>query len=808
MADGYDGSVKINTELNTKNASSQMMSLENRIEKTSKKVQDLKESMDKAAVAKVPTEEYRELQKTLMRDNQELEKLIKKQEQWTGKRSGQKWSALDSQVEQKGADIRAQEAYMKQMRTDGTAYMSGTQTAEYAKLSEEYKNAHMNLDVLNKRHDELIAKQIKAGESGDKAMKRISDSTKKSARSVDSFNKRLAQIIKQVFIFSVITKLLNAMREALASGLKDFAEYSDSYNQAMSDFKSSTDNMKNSLAAAFAPLITTAIPYLTKFIDFLTNAINTVNKFISALMGKTTWTRAVKQQKQYAGALDDTAESAENAQKAVAGYDKLNVLNSEKNSSKKSKNGSGSSGAVWEEVPLTEKDFEWINKVKGIFEKILPIVIAIGTALAGWKLGNFLKNLISTKGLLGKIIAAIFIIAGLAMEAWSYMDMWNNGINWDNLLVNLAGTAFAFAGIFALFGKKGAGIFLIIDGITKVITAIRDIKKNGWSWENATLLLMGTLEIFGGFLLRFGSKYILPFGKSILSGLGGAFSSVPLLMKTSLTDIIAGVKMGEIGAASLGATIGTTIVGAIVAAVAGFKLGEKINEWITGEEIDMSFSEMMGEIKTSVTDGTWKEALALWKEDIDNGLIAINDDVGLKIDEIKKGIRDALNQTKQDFNQIGQDIEIGFNNLMDDAKAELNIGISHVEGFINRMIGGINSLIAALNSININIPDDVPLIGGVSWSGFNLQSLNTVSLPRLANGGIATSSTIANIGEAGKEAILPLENNTGWMDDLANKLSQKIEVTVIPVPDPEGIFKTVRVQSVEYNKSTGKPAFA
>ena len=154
------------------------------------------------------------------------------------------------------------------------------------------------------------------------------------------------------------------------------------------------------------------------------------------------------------------------------------------------------------------------------------------------------------------------------------------------------------------------------------------------------------------------------------------------------------------------------------------------------------------------------------------------------------------------------EIKLGFGQLVDDAKAELNTGIGYVEGFINKIIGGINSLISALNSININIPDDVPLIGGVSWSGFNLQSLNTVSLPRLANGGIATSSVVANVGEKGKEAILPLENNTGWMDDLANKLSQKIEVTVIPVPDPEGIFKTVRVQSVEYNKSTGKPAFA
>lgn len=48
------------------------------------------------------------------------------------------------------------------------------------------------------------------------------------------------------------------------------------------------------------------------------------------------------------------------------------------------------------------------------------------------------------------------------------------------------------------------------------------------------------------------------------------------------------------------------------------------------------------------------------------------------------------------------------------------------------------------------------------------------SIPRLANGGITTGSTLANIGEAGREAVLPLENNTGWMDDLASKLASKM----------------------------------
>ncbi len=44
-------------------------------------------------------------------------------------------------------------------------------------------------------------------------------------------------------------------------------------------------------------------------------------------------------------------------------------------------------------------------------------------------------------------------------------------------------------------------------------------------------------------------------------------------------------------------------------------------------------------------------------------------------------------------------------------------------------------------------------------------------IPALAKGGIADGATLAMIGEAGKEAVLPLERNTGWIDTLAEKLN-------------------------------------
>ena len=80
---------------------------------------------------------------------------------------------------------------------------------------------------------------------------------------------------------------------------------------------------------------------------------------------------------------------------------------------------------------------------------------------------------------------------------------------------------------------------------------------------------------------------------------------------------------------------------------------------------------------------------------------------------------------------------------------------------INWIIDGINAFIRGLN--RIKIPDWVPVVGG---KGFTIQEI-----PRLATGGIITQPTTAMIGEAGREAVLPLDRNTEWMDAVATKVA-------------------------------------
>lgn len=94
--------------------------------------------------------------------------------------------------------------------------------------------------------------------------------------------------------------------------------------------------------------------------------------------------------------------------------------------------------------------------------------------------------------------------------------------------------------------------------------------------------------------------------------------------------------------------------------------------------------------------------------------------------------------------------------------------INTVKGIINGVISLINGAIGAINKLKVDIPDWVPKYGGSTFG------LNIPKIPTLANGGIVDNPTIAMVGEAGKEAIMPLENNTQWIDKLADKLSHKI----------------------------------
>lgn len=107
---------------------------------------------------------------------------------------------------------------------------------------------------------------------------------------------------------------------------------------------------------------------------------------------------------------------------------------------------------------------------------------------------------------------------------------------------------------------------------------------------------------------------------------------------------------------------------------------------------------------------------------------------------------------KNTFSKIGTNIASAIGGSV---KAGINGVISMIQNTINSGIGMINGAIGLINKI----------------PGVSIGKFNKVSLPRLAEGGVVNRPTIAEIGENGKEAIIPLEKNTEWIDRLAQRLN-------------------------------------
>ncbi|MDS5212784.1 hypothetical protein RLC61_00160, partial [Streptococcus pneumoniae] len=104
-------------------------------------------------------------------------------------------------------------------------------------------------------------------------------------------------------------------------------------------------------------------------------------------------------------------------------------------------------------------------------------------------------------------------------------------------------------------------------------------------------------------------------------------------------------------------------------------------------------------------------------------------------------------------------------------RSAVNAVLGTIENVVNGFIGMINGVLGVVR----NLP-------GLGWVG----SVSTVSLPRLARGGIVDSPTIAMIGEAGKEAVVPLEN-TGFIQTLGRVVSSAV-VNAMAGVSPQGGF--------------------
>lgn len=152
--------------------------------------------------------------------------------------------------------------------------------------------------------------------------------------------------------------------------------------------------------------------------------------------------------------------------------------------------------------------------------------------------------------------------------------------------------------------------------------------------------------------------------------------------------------------------------------------------------------------------------------DVTNALSSVSNWFGEMFTNAYNAVKDAFSSIGDFFKGVWDTVKSIFVNagqMVGEAvggafKSAVNAVLGTIENVVNGFIGMINGVLGVVR----NLP-------GLGWVG----SVSTVSLPRLARGGIVDSPTIAMIGEAGKEAVVPLEN-TGFIQTLGRVVSSAV----------------------------------
>jgi hypothetical protein len=238
--------------------------------------------------------------------------------------------------------------------------------------------------------------------------------------------KHIKYALLTVVTYGSIYRIISLFKTGLTDGLDNLYQYSlitgNQFAAGMDRAATSLLYLKNSIGAAAAPLVNALAPALDFVVDKVVTLLNRFNQLVSALSGKTTYTKAVKQQTKYAEAVKDISDAEDDAKKkadelkrSLTSFDEIHALddNSSKGSSSSKKNDSGTEipdyGGMFTEENIDGgiSDFaknlkdtinkgDWQSLGKMLADKVNSAIDAIDWQGAGKKFGYGLNGIIQT----------------------------------------------------------------------------------------------------------------------------------------------------------------------------------------------------------------------------------------------------------------------------------------------------------------------------------------------------------------------------------------------------------------------------
>lgn len=176
----------------------------------------------------------------------------------------------------------------------------------------------------------------------------------------------------------------------------------------------------------------------------------------------------------------------------------------------------------------------------------------------------------------------------------------------------------------------------------------------------------------------------------------------------------------------------------------------------------VNYFTLIKDFLASVGSAIWSVVQNAWENvymAIYNKIIKIKDTITNVFTLIKNTVSDIFTSMKDAVSNI-------FEGIWSAIKGTINKILGGIETMVNGVVSGINKLLDGVEAV-ANAAGELLGFDPVSIS------LSSVSLPRLAKGAVVTKPTVAEIGEDGAEAIVPLEKNTQWIEQVSAEMQNQ-----------------------------------
>ncbi len=421
------------------------------------------------------------------------------------------------EIKDRLADIKAMakdKSLPEEMRSSYTAQMPAVheelsdQETRVRMLQTEFNKTANSVDAYDQKIKDATAslseQKTKAGaltsdlananreQSG---LRASSKAAEEAGKRIEKLGNRIKGLVLRVFVFSLITSALRAMRDMLKKTISQNKDASKAIAQ-----------LKGALLTLAQPILNVIIPAFTAFVRVLTTVINAISRIVSSLFGTTAEKSAEAAKNLYdeQNAIEGVGGAAEETKRQLSGLDEVNKFESPDSGG----GGGGSSGAIAPDFSAVVN--EGISSVKELL--VGEALLAIGAILA---------------------FTGVNIPLGIALMAIGAATIYDAAVlNWDSLKVELQGplgkivllVGLAALAVGAILAFSGVNIPLGIALMAIGAVAIAPVVAANWGTiveklrgpigvitaiVSAALLVIGIILIFSGVGIPIGIALIL-----------------------------------------------------------------------------------------------------------------------------------------------------------------------------------------------------------------------------------------------------------------------------------------------------------